>query len=152
MKVYRLGRTRHSNDLSGEGARLFGGRWNHVMIPCLYTSSTKALAVLEYTVNINIDDIPRALSLVTLEIPDDAIKATTMADLPGDWSAKPAPYSTKEWGSSWLKSAADLAIAVPSVVIPSEWNYLINPIHPGMADCRILEVEDFVYDTRIKIT
>ena len=63
MVVYRLGGTKYATDLTGEGARLFGGRWNNEGTPCIYTSQSRALAILEYTVNINIDDIPRALSI-----------------------------------------------------------------------------------------
>ena len=62
MKVYRLSKTKFAEDLTGEGARLNGGRWNHILTACLYTAESRALAVLEYTVNVNIDDIPRALA------------------------------------------------------------------------------------------
>lgn len=73
MIVYRIGRTKYAEDLTGEGARLNGGRWNHRLTACLYTSESRALAVLEYTVNVNIDDIPRALSISTVEIPEKNI-------------------------------------------------------------------------------
>ena len=85
MVVYRVGKTKYANDLKGEGARLFGGRWNNKMVGCLYTSESRALAVLEYTVNVNIDDIPRALSITVIGIPDSPIKILSEADLPGDW-------------------------------------------------------------------
>ncbi|MGI8637275.1 MAG: RES family NAD+ phosphorylase, partial [Segetibacter sp.] len=79
MIVYRIGRLKYSKDLSGEGAKLNGGRWNHKLTPCLYTSASRSLAILEYTVNVNIDDIPRALSMTTLEIPDKKILRLTIA-------------------------------------------------------------------------
>src|ERR1700733_6050396 len=103
MIVYRIGRTKHANDLTGEGARLNGGRWNQRLTPCLYTSESRALAVLEYTVNVNIDDIPRALSITTLKIPDHPILDLKISDLPGDWSAAPAPGSTKIFGTALLQ-------------------------------------------------
>ena len=62
MLVYRIGRTKRAGDLTGEGSRLNGGRWNHKLTPCIYTSESRALALLEYTVNVNIDEIPRALT------------------------------------------------------------------------------------------
>ncbi len=150
MIVYRIGRTKHADDLSGEGARLNGGRWNHKLTPCLYTSESRALALLEYTVNVNIDEIPRALSFTIMEIPGDHILALAIADLPGNWMAAPAPASTKDFGTILLKNAEHAVIKIPSAVIPDEYNYLLNPLHKNIAKCKILDVRDFVYDVRIK--
>ena len=130
MIVYRLSKTKFAGDLTGEGARLNGGRWNHILTACLYTAESRALAVLEYTVNVNIDDIPRALSLVTLEIPDSSIDIYNEAQLPGDWKAAPAPASTRDFGTNWLKAAKNLVMKVPSTVVPEEWNVIINPFAP----------------------
>ncbi|HEY6902609.1 MAG TPA: RES family NAD+ phosphorylase [Puia sp.] len=152
MILYRIGRTKHAKDLTGEGARLFGGRWNQKGIPCLYTSESRALALLEYTVNVNQDDIPRALSIITLEIPDTPILFLKQEDLPGDWTQAPAPASAKAFGSRLLQSAEHLVIRVPSAVIPAEFNYLINPLHPGSSAIEIKDIRDFVYDIRIKTT
>ena len=73
MIVFWVGRTKYAADLAGTGASLYGGRWNHKLFPCIYTSQSRALALLEYTVNVNIDDIPRAISITSFEIPDTAI-------------------------------------------------------------------------------
>ncbi len=150
MIVYRIGRTRFANDLSGEGARLHGGRWNHKLTACVYASESRALALLEYTVNVNIDDIPRALSFTVIEIPDDDVLQLGLADLPGNWNAAPAPTSTKQFGTALLKKNEHMVIKIPSVVIPAEYNYLINPLHGNIKGCKILGVSDFVYDVRIK--
>ena len=151
MRVYRVGKTKYASDLTGEGARLNGGRWNNKLVNCLYTSESRALALLEYTVNINIDDIPRALSITIIEIPDQSIKILKEADLPGDWKQSPAPSSTKNFGSNLLLSAAELVIKIPSTVIPDEYNYLLNSLHPESKKFKIVSVSDFVYDVRIKI-
>jgi RES domain-containing protein len=150
MIVYRIGRTKYANDLTGEGARLNGGRWNLKLTPCLYTSESRSLSVLEYTVNVNIEDIPRALSMTTLEIPEKGILNLTVSDLPGDWRASPAPASTKEFGTDLLKKAEYPIIKIPSAIIPDEYNYLINPIHRGSLNVSIIDIRDFVYDVRIK--
>jgi RES domain-containing protein len=151
MIVYRLGKTRYAKDLTGEGARLNGGRWNHVMSACLYTAESRSLAVLEYTVNVSIDEIPRALSLTTLEIPDSSFEMYSEAQLPGDWKAFPAPASTRDFGTQWLKAAKSLVMKIPSTVVNEEWNLMINPLHPASKDCKIVDVRDFVYDVRIKL-
>ena len=150
MIVYRVGKTKFASDLTGEGARLFGGRWNNKMIGCLYTSESRALALLEYTVNVNIDDIPRALSITIIEVPDQSIKILKEADLPGDWKHSPAPSSTKNFGSNLLLAAAEPVIRIPSIVIPGEYNYLLNPLHLESKKFKIIDVNDFVYDVRIK--
>lgn len=152
MIVYRIGRTKFAKDLSGEGARLFGGRWNQKGTACLYTSQSRALAVLEYTVNVNQDDIPRALSITTLQVPDDMFFRLSQEELPGDWAQSPAPTSTKKFGTVLLQQADHLTIGVPSAVLPTEYNYLINPIHPNIVGVSILDIQDFIYDIRIKTT
>jgi RES domain-containing protein len=151
MVVYRIGKTKYAGDLTGEGARLNGGRWNNKLTACLYTSESRALALLEYTVNVNIDDIPRALSFTTIEIPDGSISEIKEEDLPGDWKAVPAPASTRAFGTDLLKAAKSLVLKIPSTVIANEFNFLINPAHPDHTSCRILDVKDFVYDVRIKL-
>ena len=151
MIVYKVGRTKYSKDLSGEGARLNGGRWNHILTPCIYTSESRALAVLEYTVNVSIDDIPRSLSITAIEIPDTSIKALTIADLPGNWTTSPAPASTKDFGTNLLTLSASPMIKIPSAVIKQEFNFILNPKHADAKSFKILGVEDFVYDVRIKL-
>lgn len=150
MIVYRIGKTKYARDLKGEGARLFSARWNHKMVACLYTSESRALALLEYTVNVNIDDIPRALSITTIEIPNKPIIILTDEDLPGNWKDYPAPSSTKDFGSKLLLAATEPFIQIPSTIIPNEFNYLLNPIHPDSIQFKILEISDFSYDVRIK--
>lgn len=151
MVVYRVGKTKYSKDLSGEGARLNGGRWNHILSPCIYTSESRALGVLEYTVNVNIDDIPRSLSITTFEIPDANIQELSVAELPGNWTESPAPSSTKDFGTNLLNLAASPILKIPSAVISQEFNFILNPKHVDSIGFKIHNVEDFVYDVRIKI-
>jgi RES domain-containing protein len=150
MLVYRVGKTKHSNDLSGEGAKINGGRWNHKSIPCLYASESRALSLLEYTVNVNIEEIPRALSITTIEIPNDEILIVNEASLPGDWKAVPAPSSTKDFGSNLLKTSKKAVFRIPSSVLPEEYNFIINPIHQNTR-IKIVAINDLVYDVRIKL-
>lgn len=151
MKVFRIGRSKYAGDLSGEGAKLFGGRWNHKSVPCIYTSESRALALLEYTVNINIDDIPRALSITTFEFSLSEIKIIERADLPGDWREAPAPSSTKDFGTAFLRNLTNAVLKIPSSVMGEEYNYLLNPLHPESKHFKIVEIKDFVYDVRIKM-
>ena len=151
MLVYRISQLKYAGDLKGEGARLFGARWNNKNIACLYTSESRALALLEYTVNVHIDAIPRALSITVIEIPDKTLQILAEADLPGNWKKHPAPSSTKDFGSKLLLAAAEPVIKIPSTIIPNEFNYLLNPLHPESSHFKIIEISDFSYDVRIKI-
>jgi RES domain-containing protein len=150
MIVYRIGRTKYARDLTGEGARLNGGRWNHKLTPCIYTSESRSLAVLEYTVNINIDDIPRALSITTLEVSDKKILELSIVQLPRNWREAPAPASAKDLVTPLLKELKYPVLKIPSAVIPNEYNYLLNPLHSDRSKFLIVDVQDFVYDVRIK--
>ena len=151
MRVYRIGRTKFAGDLSGEGAKLFGGRWNHKLIPCIYTSESRALAMLEYTVNISIEEIPRALSITTFEIPSSGIELIMEDKLPGNWRRSPAPSSTKDFGTQLLKNPTNAIFKIPSSVITEEYNYLLNPLHADSKYFKMVEIKDFIYDLRIKM-
>ena len=150
MRVYRIGRTRFANDLTGEGARLFGGRWNNKSIPCLYTSESRALALLEYTVNVNVEEIPRGLSITTFEIPDKGISIISEESLPGNWKSSPAPTSAKDLGSQFLASLSNPVFKIPSSIIPAEYNFVLNPLHVASKNFKIVAIDDFIYDIRIK--
>ncbi len=149
MQVYRISQTRYADDVSGEGARLFGGRWNLPLIPCLYTSESRALALLEFSVNINVYEIRRALSIVTYEVDDGAILELSIPELPGNWKDNLVPKQTQELGTRLLLNPDIPIIKVPSVVVNEEYNYLINP--SGNSGIKILDIKDFVYDIRVKL-
>ncbi len=148
MLVYHLGITKFVKQLTGEGAKLHGGRWNTIGISCLYACESKALCALEFAANVLFDEMPEDLSFTTYEIPDDCRITFLQKNLPDDWREVPPSVNIQEWGSKQLKS--QLAIKVPSVIIPSEFNFVINPFHLDFKKVRIKEVELFSFDSRIK--
>lgn len=148
MLVYRVSKSQYANDLSGTGAKLFGGRWNHIDTPCIYTAESRSLAVLEYSVNVNVEFIPRALSICIFEIDEKSVKEIKIKKLPGDWQEIPAPYSTKDFGTKLLKKEIPI-IKIPSIVIKDEFNYILNPNYLNK-NFKLIEVKDFVYDLRVK--
>jgi RES domain-containing protein len=149
MLVYRIGKTKHAADLSGEGAKINGGRWNHKTVPCVYTSESRALSLLEYTVNVNIENIPRALSVTTIEIPDNEILIVSEDELPGNWKSVPVPSSTQDFGTVLLKTSKKQIIKIPSSIIAEEFNFILNPFEASNG-FRIIEIKDLIYDVRIK--
>lgn len=148
MNIYRITKTQYAKDLTGTGAKLFGGRWNHSDVPCIYTAASRALSVLEYAVNINVDFIPRALSLCVFEIDESQIFSFKEEDLPGNWRETPAPRSTKDFGTELLQKEHPI-IKIPSIIIPQEFNYILNPF-AGNTAFELIETRDFIFDLRIK--
>ena len=132
ISAFRICKTRHlATALSGEGARLGGGRWNSPGLPVVYTSSSLSLATLEVLVHLEDPELLANLfSWIPLEIPDDLVEWLDPATLPPAWlNDEPGPAS-RSAGDGWLKSRGCAALAVPSVVTPGEWNFLLNPAHP----------------------
>jgi RES domain-containing protein len=150
MIIYRIGSTGYADDLSGTGAKINGGRWNRIGLACLYASESRALAVLEYTVNVNINKIPRALSITTIDTGKAAIRRILESELPGDWKKSPAPGSTQNFGTNMLLKSTRAILKIPSCIVPEEFNFILNPAHPDFKKIKILEIGDFVYDIRIK--
>lgn len=150
MIIYRIGNVAYAGDLTGNGAKLNGGRWNNISVPCIYTAESRALAVLEYSVNVVLSAILRALAITTIDTGKAAIQEMAVSDLPGNWKESPAPPSTKNLGSTLLEGMDAAIIKIPSIIIPEEFNYLLNPAHPDAGNFRIVEVKDFIHDIRIK--
>lgn len=151
MIVYRVGSSKYADDLSGTGAKINGGRWNRIGVDCLYTSESRALAVLEYTVNVNIYAIPRALSITTIDIGRVSYRRLRESELPGDWKTSPVPASVQNFGTDLLRRKTHAVLKVPSMIIPDEFNYILNPVHVDFRKFSIVNVSDFVYDIRIKL-
>jgi RES domain-containing protein len=150
MDVYRIGNSKYAEVLNGEGARLHGGRWNPVGIPCLYTSERASLCVLEYACNVPLELLPLSLSVTVITLPDDSWQDFRLNELPKNWSEVPVPVETQLWGSEKLAALDVLALKLPSVVIPFEYNYIINPLHPDFRKVKIKEVRPFNFDKRLK--
>jgi RES domain-containing protein len=149
MLVYRISSERYVRDLSGEGGRLYGGRWNRKGIPAIYTSEHLSLAAMEFLVNTPLFSLPVNLKTLVLQIPENCIQVIEMKMLPEDWRGYPAPDSLKETGSSWLLSCGSLVLKVPSAVIESEYNYIINPQHPLIEKLIIKDMTDFHFGSRL---
>ncbi len=150
MLVYRVSREKYAYDLSGEGARLHGGRWNHLLTPCVYSSASRALALLEFSVHITAEEIPMDLVMMTIEVDDSDLMEVAQDKLPADWQQTPVPVSTQDLGNLILNETDLLLVGVPSVVVPREYNYLINPRFVKGGNAVVIHQEKIDYDLRIK--
>ncbi len=150
MKLYHLGNSSYARQLSGEGARLFGGRWNQKGDACIYTSATRSLCILEYLANIFLEDMPSDLSMTEYTIPDALCRILHIDDLPEEWDAIPPPPSTKIFGSTLLANKDYPCFSVPSAIVPAEKNFILNPAASRFNQVKIVLVEAFILDHRIK--
>ena len=150
MHVYRIAKTQYIHDLTGMGARLYGGRWNHKGIGLVYTAESRALATVEYLVQVPLSLVPHDLSMAMLDIPN-WITSKTMAvgNLPANWRDYPAPSALADLGMQWALSRETLLLRVPSVVVEDEWNVLINPLHPDLPHVTLAQVEPYRFDARL---
>lgn len=149
MQIWRIARRRLSA-LDGEGARLYGARWNRPGTAVVYASSSLSLAALEYLVHVDIEDVPDDLVALSIRVPDDAPVTTfTPSDLPVSWRETPAPEACMDVGDTWVRECVSLLCRVPSVIIPHEDNVLLNPAHPLARRVRVSATEEFRFDARL---
>lgn len=154
MLVFRIERRKYLSDtLKGIGAsKSKGFRWNSLNTFMVYTSESRALASLEVAVHMDLaTDFPKDRVLVTIEIPDSVVISTLSSEyLPYDWDAKPPQLLTQLIGDDFIQSQASAVLRVPSSIIPEEFNYLINPLHPDAKLISVFSSRAFGFDERLR--
>ena len=133
----------------GEGARLYGGRWNHRGSALVYTASTMSLAVLEMLVHLPTPAILKRYITIPVEFDDSVCIPVDPNSLARNWRNNPALRATRDIGTDWVTRNASAVLAVPSAVIPAEWNFLLNPKHPDFGRISIGTPQPFKYDPRL---
>jgi RES domain-containing protein len=150
MLVYRIAQLMYLNDMSGEGSRLFGGRWNSKGIPALYTSGTSSLAMLETLVYTPFTML-QGYGIATFELQNHwPVKELLPKDLPNDWDVFPSRRHTAIIGDKMLTAEDAIAMKVPSALLEEEWNLIINPQHPLAQEIRLVEKRPLVFNERFK--
>lgn len=149
-RIATEGKAFHADDLTGAGAKISGGRWNEPGVPMVYCSSSVALACLETLVHLNQEGLPLNRYVVRIDIPDELFERREQFDVTkAGWDAQPVGLLSVEFGSEWIRSNRSLILEVPSVVVPQERNYLLNPQHPDMKGIVAMVLERFSYDRRL---
>ncbi len=150
VTAWRIVSSKHLDGaFSGMGAGKTGGRWNSKGVPMVYASGNLALAVLEMAVNLPSPKLLQDFRCIPLEFDEELAVALAGKDLPTDWDNRPPSPSTRSVGDLWVKEAQSTVFKVPSVVVPQEHNYLVNPNHSDFADIRIGKPIPFRFDPRI---
>lgn len=150
MILYRLTLAKYVDTaLSGEGSRRVGGRWTPPGFPAVYTASSIALTVLETLVHVDSSVMPKHL-VIRVDVPDTIqITEVQAEDLPNDWRSTPAPAALQGIGQTWLGAGETLLLQVPSVVVPQEFNFVLNPLHAEFQQLTISPPDPFTIDARL---
>jgi RES domain-containing protein len=156
VTVWRIAtdsKTYEADDLSGAGAKTTGGRWNTEGDPVVYASETQALACLETVVHLNAGGLPFNRYLVAITVPA-AIWANARTETPGSlpvgWDANPSGRASIQFGSAWIRTMACALLRVPSVIVPDEYNVLINPLQPDSKTITAVKRRRWLYDPRLQ--
>jgi RES domain-containing protein len=132
----------------GEGAKLYGGRWNSPGVSVVYGSQHKSLAALELLVHRD-PRRPNRFKAFFFQFAESLVETVPLRGLPEDWRQEPPPPSTQQLGDTWVRESRSAILAVPSIVIPEELNYLLNPVHPNFKKITIGKPQDFAFDARL---
>lgn len=148
---WRLVKEKHAQSaFSGEGARIFAGRWNSAGTRMVYCSESLALAALEILVHVQpafIRDPFRAFRIAW----DGALMAAIdPKKLGAGWNDQPAGAVSRKVGDSWIKAARFPVLAVPSAIVPVERTFLLNPLHPDFRKLKIEDAGRFALDPRLR--
>jgi RES domain-containing protein len=140
---------RVNSAFTGEGARVYGGRWNSRGTPVIYVSEHESLAALELFVHLtplSPDDLYRSFRL---EWEDKLTEYFAVKNLPPNWNSEPPTLQTMQIGDDWVHAGKSVALGVPSVVTGSEMNFLLNPKHPDFRKIKISQPIDYRFDSRL---
>jgi RES domain-containing protein len=148
VEVFRISAPRYAQRLTASGV---ANRWNTAGQYIIYTAATASLACLENVVHRGAEGLQAPFKLMRLDIPDQVlIEEVPAAMLPPDWQQVTSYPQCQEIGSAWYQLRRSAVLKVPSAIIASEANYLLNTSHPDFSQVKLLSTEDFIFDPRIK--
>ncbi len=150
MLVYRIALPEYIDDLSGTGAKLYGGRWNEQGTAVVYFASSRAMAIMELLVHLSGYDLDRDYTLAVFDVPDDKIEQVAIKDLPDNWKEYEAESLLKTVGQQFINDGGNLVLKVPSVLVEEENNILMNPNHKDADKVKLISKRVFKFDRRLK--
>jgi len=149
MIIYRIAKEKYLTDFSGEGARLFGGRWNKRGSNMLYFSESLSLCVLEILVHLDYKYLENDFGYIAVEVPDNSNIDVDVRTLSPNWRVNPPQLYTQDFGSKWLEANKSLVLKVPSAVLPLQSNILLNPNHKLFKKIKIIKKGKLNIDSRV---
>lgn len=150
VRAWRIFKPKHARwAFTGDGARLYGGRWNSRGVSIVYTAGSQSLAALEMLVHLSSAEVMAKYRICQVDIDAELIEQLNFAELPAKWRSDPAPRSLQNLGDHWIREARSAVLCVPSAIVPDEFNYLINPMHRHFKKIKIGKHLPFKFDSRL---
>lgn len=151
MRVFRIAKKEYLEDLSGEGSRLYGGRWNKKGMAMVYFSESLSTCLLEILVHLDFKYLSSDFGYMEAEIPDASLTSIKIKDLDTNWRNNPPDRSTAKIGTEFLKNSKKLGLKVPSAILPMASNILINPKHKDIEKLKVIKIADLDIDSRLVV-
>jgi RES domain-containing protein len=150
LRAWRITKAKHAAAaFSGYGAKVYGGRWNSRGTAMVYAAGSTSLAILEMLVHLTVPELLQRYVVFEITFEASRVKTIDAARLPRSWRRSPAPASVQRLGDVWAASGASAVLKVPSVIVPNEWNYLLNPGHVDFAKITIGPKQPIKFDPRL---
>ena len=141
---------RAATAFDGEGARLYGGRWNSPGTVVVYTAQTESLAALELLVHLQASQLLMSYCSLPVDFDDALVEVVDPTSLPSDWRSSPAPSVLQQIGDRWAADHRSVVLQLPSAIVPREANFIINPRHPDFGSLSIGPPDSFDFDPRLE--
>jgi RES domain-containing protein len=149
LSAWRITKRKYARTaFRGDGARIYGGRWNSPGTVMIYTAQSQSLAVLEMLVHLDSPDLLMKYILFQVSINPSYVEDLSVSRLPRNWKADPIPARVQAIGDDWVAGGTSAVLRVPSALVPGESNFLLNPQHSDFGKLRIGKPIPFQYDPR----
>lgn len=150
IRVWRVTKKKFASiAFNGEGAFKFGGRWNSIGTPLVYTSQSLSLATLEILAGGIQIGLLNSFVTIPASFDSSLVDSIAITSLPREWCDYPYSAKTQKIGDSWVKEMKSAVLKLPSTVIKGEFNYLINPLHLDFKRISLEKPEEFIIDRRL---
>lgn len=104
----------------------------------VYTASSLSLATLELLVHTeDVSTLDGRYTVIPIEFDVSLVRTINLATLPAGWNQPQTIGDTQILGDHWIRDMSSVLMEVPSVVIQTESNFLVNPGHPEFSKIAI---------------
>jgi RES domain-containing protein len=150
VRAWRIVKAKHAaHAFSGEGAKRSGGRWNSPGVAVIYASGSVPLAMLEMLIHLQSQELLKRYVLFEVTFDESLVTTVDRRTLPKTWGKSPPSAVVQRVGDVWVAGGESAVLRVPSVVVPHEWNYLLNPGHPDFRRITIGPKQPVWFDPRL---
>lgn len=150
IRAWRITKAKHAaTAFTGHGAKSYGGRWNSPGTAVVYVAGSESLAILEMLVHLQAQDLMRRYVIFQVSFDDALMASVDPTTLPKSWRKSPSLASVQQIGDDWIAGGTSAVLRLPSAIVPSEWNYLLNPAHPDFAQITIAPKQPITFDPRL---